>query len=798
MKSLSILLILTWSLEADNALGQSFKAEITPFIQSSCIHCHDTDTDTGLNLESIDYDLSDSDIFRQWERLFDRVNNGEMPPETEDRPDPMQLRKALGALGESLRATSLAKQERAGRVPARRLTKLEVGHTLRDLLSIGGQVEVHLPDENESGSFDTVGSAQRISAVHMESYLKASDEALGKAIQLSRNPFRTGVSNFSWLEEWHDKPLNLGGSVTRKLDEGIALFADVDYLTRSQFDVATPGVYRLMAEVAAYQSREPVTLKVILKEPSGAARLLKAADLEPDKTETIEVSTYLNPGDTTYLTFDTGRTVEKQYAALFAAGGSKKYRGKGITITSQKVEGPLSASWPPVSTRRLLCGTELVPVNASEDGPFKVVLSKDPIDLVTEICSSFAPQAFRRPLSQGELESFVDLAKPAIEEGRNFVDALRITLRSMLNSPQFLMFDGAPGKLDDYALANRLSYFLWKSMPDDELFAIAADGKLTDSEILKLQVDRMLNDEKLSRFVRDFLGQWLRLYKINATTPDEKLYPEYDELLGDALRKEPELFFKEIIKGNLSVTNLVDSNFTYLNRRLATHYGIPNVAGQQFRKVYLPDDSPRGGFLTQAAILKTTANGTVTSPVMRGNFVLTNLLGTPPAPPPPSVGSIEPDTRGKTTIREILAAHRNIETCNTCHRKIDPPGFALESFDPIGGFRSNYRANATPGPFSFFLGNRTYKRGPVVDPSGVTADGKEFLGITEFKQLLLNEKEQVARNFISRLVVYATGGEIQFADRDEIESLLDRTREDDFPVRDIIHNVVQSRLFRHK
>ena len=191
----------------------------------------------------------------------------------------------------------------------------------------------------------------------------------------------------------------------------------------------------------------------------------------------------------------------------------------------------------------------------------------------------------------------------------------------------------------------------------------------------------------------------------------------------------------------------------------------------------------------KAAILKTTANGTVTSPVMRGNFVLTNFLGTPPAPPPPSVGSIDPDTQGKTTVREILAAHRSNETCNRCHREIDPPGFALECFDPIGGFRTHYRATWK---------KKSYKTGLIVDASGVTADGQTFSGVTEFRQLLLKKKDQVAKNFISQLVVYATGGEIQFADRDEIEKIFTQTRANDFPVRDIIHAIVQSRLFREK
>jgi len=250
-----------------------------------------------------------------------------------------------------------------------------------------------------------------------------------------------------------------------------------------------------------------------------------------------------------------------------------------------------------------------------------------------------------------------------------------------------------------------------------------------------------------------------------------------------------------LINRNLRVSNLINSDFTFVNRRLAEHYGIPGVSGQHFRKVSLSKDSPRGGVLTQAAILKTTANGTVTSPVIRGNFVLASLLGTPPSPPPPDIGSIEPDTRGKTTVREILAAHRNIETCAKCHCEIDPPGFALESFDPIGGFRTRYRAS-TSSPALTFSNLPTYRQGPPVDAGGVTSGGKRFAGINEYKQHLLRRREQVARNFISQIVVYSTGGEIRFADREEIERILQRTSSDDYPVRDIIHLVVQSRLFR--
>jgi hypothetical protein len=774
--------LIAFGLSLGAASAQSFKADVALLVEASCIQCHDADTDTALNFEALDIDLADPESFLKWEKVFDRVRLGEMPPAKKKRPDPKQVKMALASLKKDLRSASLTRQQRVGRVPARRLTKLEFGYTLRDLLLIESDVTSGIPDEVQSGSFDTVGASQRISAVHMESYLKAADEALRLAIQLRRNPYRSQVNNYAFLNQFHDKPLNLGGNVTRKLKfgRGFVLFRDIDYLTQFQLGVTTPGIHRLTASVAAYQSKSPVTLKLIVKDPTGGARLVKMADLVPGNPETIVVDTLLKPGDTPYLTFDMEGV--EPFVAIQSAGGARNYKGRGMAIMSQKAEGPLFDSWPPPSTRQILKGLELA---KSKGGAFKVKSSKSGLEHVSDIVGNFAPRAFRRPPVAGELNAFIDLAKPAITEGRDLPDAVLLPLRSILSSPQFLLFDEKPGRLDDHALANRLSYFLWKSMPDAELFALAKKGKLSQKEVLTAQIERMLNDVKAERFVRDFLGQWLRLYYVNATTPDENLYPEYDELLGRVITKETELFFTELVKKNLGVSNLVDSEFTFVNSRLARHYGLKPVAGQHMRRVELPADSPRGGMLTQASVLKSTANGTTTSPVTRGIFVLSNLLGMPPAPPPPDVGSIEPDTRGKTTIREILAAHRNIETCAKCHREIDPPGFALESFDPIGRFRTKYRITR-------------FRDGLPVDASGVTADGKKFSSIREFKKHLLAKNEQIARHFISRLVVYSTGGEIQFADREELDAIVDRTRDAGFPVRTIIHEVIKSKMFRNK
>lgn len=775
-------LIVAFGFQSANA--ESIAADVEQLIESSCIGCHDGSSDNGLDFETLPQDLSDTKVALKWEQVFDRVQSGEMPPDSEVRPDAKLLKGALVSLKEKLTAASLNTQK-YGRISARRLTKLELGYTLQDLLKINDDITSAIPDEVESGGFDVIGANQRISGVHIEAYLKTAEEALDRAIQTGPNPYRdfgdNADDNFSYLEPWHEKPLNEGGNITRPLknSKGYVLFRDVDYLTAFALGISRSGTYRLSSKVAAYQSTQPVTAKFIVKGPTGGARLVKAVDLITDQPQTVVFETFMERGETPYLTFDD--RIQGEMNIFFI--GAKNFKGPGLAVTSQRIEGPLYSTWPPPSTSRILGGVDWQ--NAT-------------IDDIREVARRFAPDVFRRPVSDAEVEAFVKLAEPVLKEGRDGIAALKVMLRSMLSAPQFLLFGGSPGPLDNHALANRLSYFLWRTMPDHQLMQVADEGKLVDSDVLRSQTQRMLEHENAKRMVDDFVGQWLLLNKINVTVPDDGLYPEFDETLGDALPRETRLFFAHLIKENLSVANLIDSNFTFVNRRLAEHYGIDGVVGQEFRRVSLPEDSLRGGILTQAAVLKTTANGTTTSPVTRGNFVLTNFLGTPPSPPPPSVGSIEPDTRGQTTIREILAAHRDTESCNQCHRAIDPPGFALESFDPVGGYRTFYRATGGERTFGDYTVKLPYKRGPDVDPSGNTAAGKSFADIGEFKRHLLDDQDIVAKNFVSQLVMFSTGGEIKFADRDVIEQIMAESKPKDYPVGDLIHAVVQSRLFREK
>jgi hypothetical protein len=336
-------------------------------------------------------------------------------------------------------------------------------------------------------------------------------------------------------------------------------------------------------------------------------------------------------------------------------------------------------------------------------------------------------------------------------------------------------------------------------LPDDELLAVAARGELTKPAVLRAQTERLLSDPKAKRFTQHFAGQWLELRNINATSPDPQLYSEFDPVLFWSMPRETELFFEELLKQDRSVTEFTHSDWTFLNERLAQHYGITNVTGYEMRKVALPADSHRGGILTHASILKVTADGTKTSPVLRGKWVLERILGTPPAPPPPDIPAVEPDIRGATTIRQLLSKHRDTAACNSCHKHIDPPGFALESFDPIGGWRDDYRVPRSNKrqPLANYPG-RTIAVGLPVELGGEMADGRKFASIDEYKQLLLTNKDQLARNVVHKLIVYGTGADLQFADRAVVEQILNENREQNFGFRSLLHAVVQSRIFLNK
>ena len=505
-------------------------------------------------------------------------------------------------------------------------------------------------------------------------------------------------------------------------------------------------------------------------------------------------------------------------------GRAMAFTGPGIAVDWLDIEGPLHDAWPPVAHQVLfgdLSLAEFKPSDHSDQRPprrIKVrqlgagqnrpdpdeglwtIQSKQPLADADRLLAAFLPKAFRRPVSDEVRKSYLVQVERRLTAGDCFESAMRWAYRAALCSPDFLYLAEPVGSLDDYALASRLSYFLWGSLPDDQLTKLAANGDLRKPAILNREIERLLEDPKSDRFVTDFVGQWLKLYKIAATDPDKKLYPEFSTYLQNSMVAETEAFFRELIDKDLDASHLIDSDFAMLNEKLAVHYGIGGVSGSKVRRVKLPADSPRGGFLTQGAILKITANGTTTSPVPRGAFVLDRLLGTPPDPPPPNIPAVEPDVQGATTIRELLDKHRADTACAGCHAKLDPPGFALESFDVIGGYRDRYRSlgagdPAKRGSIDPFIGIG-FKLGPTVDSSGRFADGREFNGVVEIQRMLCQDSTPLLRNLARQLSIYSTGRDLSFGDRDQIAAIVTATKNKGGGLRSLIHELVQSPLFK--
>jgi hypothetical protein len=475
-----------------------------------------------------------------------------------------------------------------------------------------------------------------------------------------------------------------------------------------------------------------------------------------------------------------------------------------------EVDGPLFEQWPPQS-QQFLFG-DLPVTNRSAQvvkrkrftPPSGVeVLSNNPEQDAESLLRRFLQQVSRRSVSEPDVQRFLGVIRQALGAGHGFTDSMIAGYTAVLSSPGFLYFNEQPGVLTDMALAERLSYFLWNSSPDAELRAVANRGELHRPRVLRRQTERLLNDPKSQRFIKAFLNYWLDLRLIEGTAPDTELYPDYqlDDLLVESMIDETRSFFAKLVQADLAITNLVASDFAMLNERLASHYGIGGVEGVDLRAVPLPKESLRGGFLTQASVLKVTANGTTTSPVKRGAWVMTRLLGKPPAPPPPGVPALEPDTRGATTIREQLGKHRSQESCAACHRNIDPAGFALESFDVMGGWRERYRVIGSGDPVKGIGHNGlffTFSQGPPVETEAEWMDGRTFRDVRELRSLLVTNEEQLARNLVQQLVIYATGAPIQFADRPQIAKILAHCRKQGYGVRTLIHEIVQSDMFLNK
>ena len=754
------------------------------FLDQHCVKCHAGEKAKGdFRVAELTLDFGVKKNRSLWEKVHQQITSGEMPPKTRPRPD----EKASRILTDWIAKQSADVVGKEGRVVLRRLNRVEYENTVRDLFSVNVSVKEMLPEDANAQGFDNVGAALNISPVLMERYLEAADAVINSALL----PVHKLESKTERFDLYDSLPTWFVAGVYKR-DDGVVLFrSGGDSATDlRKFKAPSPGRYRFRISASAHNSATPLPMAVILGNfvvAGNTTRHLGYFDAQPGVPKLIEFEERLvAKNDTIKIT-----PIALPFVYL-KKETMAEYPGPGLKIHWVEVEGPLPETWPTESYRRVFADVDPKAGKLAD---------------AEKLLRTLLPKAFRRPVTEDEVKPFVALVSKALDMGQPFEAALRTGYKAVLSSPKFLYLREPAGPLDDYALASRLSYFLWSTTPDEALLNLANKGELHKPEVLHAQVERLLKDSKSKAFTENFTGQWLGLRDISATTPDKSLYPEYEEFLQWSSVRETHLFFNELLKENLGVRNFIDSDFAMLNGRLAKHYNIPDVYGVDFRKVALKPEYHRGGVITHASVLKVTANGTTTSPVVRGVWMLDRIMGKPVPPPPANVPAIEPDIRGAVTIREQLAKHRQTENCASCHTRIDPPGFALENYDVIGGWREKYRivvsdrkfaVNNRFGPLGKYLAAYQYGLGLPVDSGDTLPDGRTFKTVEEFKKLILADPEQIARSITEKLMVYSTGHTVGFNDQKAINAILVDAKKSDYGLRTLVHSIVASELFLTK
>jgi len=759
-----------------------FEERVVPFLNQYCIDCHgEKDPQGGFEAYRME-PVSDSLMAEHWQNVSDVLGLGEMPPAKHPaQPEMAEVDGVMEWIHEELTRAQLVLANSEREVVLRRLTPLEYDHTIRDLLKINLDQLLPselLPQEIETEGFTSNGAARVLSPAHLEGYIDAAGQIL-------RHTVVKGAQPELFDKSWEANRQVFGGNLPEAKPDAEVWMEHVFHKPRlrpEQFKAHADGLYRVTVTARAIPPamhepgprRWPSEIAVVRHRPDMPKNPESRVFVVEEDSETFSSDFYLKKGDEFRIEYFNGWALGPEHL--------KKWRRNGwfahLILESMSIEGPIHETWPPPRHQTIFGAAE----------------PEDSEEQALELIRQFAYRAFRRPTPDEFLEPFFNLYRTSRDSGADFHEGVQAALQGVLASPHFLYLLEPPGELDHYSIASRLSYFLWSTMPDDELFALATQGQLRNPDVLKGQVNRMLDDPRADDFITRFADEWLDTDRVAVMPPDERLYPEYDVALRDAMQAETRLFLKEMILNNLPVSNLVDSDFTILNERLADHYGLPGVEGEKMRRVALPNDDRRGGLLTQASILNVTSNGTTSSPVVRGVFVLDRILGNHPPPAPPDVPAIEPDIRGATTIREQLAKHREIPSCASCHAKIDPIGFALESYDVLGGWRENYRA---VNPDKKTRKKEPYLQGPVVETADSFPGIGDFADIIELKERLKasGPMQKVERNFTERLLAFGMGRSLQFADQPQVDAILSQYRSAGGGTRTLLETIVTSDLF---
>jgi hypothetical protein len=749
---------------------------VAAFLEGHCVECHDADVKKGgLDLTSLNFDKLDPASLKAWQQIFERVRDGEMPPKKKAQPEKNEKDLFLAALKEPLLKTDQADIAANGRVRSRRLTRVEYEHTLHNLLGIDIPLKTLLPEDRASHGFETVADGQQLSHHQLARYLDVADLALDDAFDRATKGDATYAKHHTPEMLLKNRGGNYRGPELRN-GESITWPIGLQFFGRTPTWAPASGWYRITlrgvrginptADGAVWgtlrsghcESNAPLLYMIGLVEATATPRDM-TFEAWIEKDHRLE----LRPNDGTHKRAPTG-----------AKGGNVSFVGRNL-----EKEGYAGIAHRGIDIERIY------PI-ANADGVRKKLFGGDGLEAlkaenIDKLVHRFATRAFRRPVTEAQSAPYREIAAKSLQEGDSVLEALRAAYRAILCSPRFLTFIEAPGPLDDHAIASRLSFALWCSMPDQELLELANQNKLHEPQLLAQQVERLLSHSKAKRFIASFTDQWLKLNQIDFTTPDTRLFRDFDPVVQESMLQETRAYFTELLRRDLSITSLIDSDFAFLNGRLARHYkaDLALQSGEGLQKVSLKAEAKRGGLVTQGAILKVTADGTSTSPVVRGVFINERILGNHIPPPPPGIPAIEPDIRGATSIRDQLDKHRNNESCASCHQTIDPPGFALENYDPVGIWRPGYGKDG---------------KGAKIDPSGHTPEGATFTDLATWQQIYTQQPQHLARGFATHFLTYATGAPPRFSDEAALDDIAEKTTN----IRSIIREVVLSDIFRTK
>jgi len=769
--------------------AQDFNSLITPFIEEHCVKCHGEKKQKGdIRLDTLSRDFSQGENAILWQNVSDMLITGDMPPEEEPRPPKGDVSQIIKSIDTELRAAAASMNE-GGRIAIRRLSHSALDNTVKDLIGIDLLLSKNLPADPDLEGFNSL--AVTLDA-NPEMVLKLQNNAhtiaklaiaSGEDIRKERHFSVGAIGHGNNVEErgefvitsssrdrkhvmWPDGFVAPQNGLYRIRVDGFAR----DYRTDLEeqgvdYTYNSDSYEKSMKKRDRKPNDEPRLVSIVAIQAS-EARHMDAASVPGrrvgyfylgNQLDSQHVDVRLNKGENIMVHYAAAAILNQSPVALVK--GEERLVADLLHVKSITVSGPEVDTWPPPARQQLL-GAKV----------------KAPEGIENRI-SDFLFRAFRRPVPENTLQNFNLLYQTGLNQGLTEEQSMSNVIEGVLTSPRFLFnYDKGDGQ-DAWALASRLSYFLWNSMPDARLMQLAKSGQLQKPRVLRLQTLRMLKDPKAVRFIQDFTAQWLGLKDIELMRPDPKLYEDYDPLLEALMRQESEVFFQHVLAKNLPISTFLDSEFVMVNRRLAKHYNLKGVNGNDFRKVNLPKDNPRGGLLGQSSILKLTSNGTRTSPVVRGVWILENILGDPPSPAPADVEPIEPDVRGTKTIFDMLSRHREVETCADCHKSIDPWGFGLEHFDAIGVYRSEYR-NGQP----------VYAKGSV--------PGGSFDGIVDMKKVLLDRNDQFARALTEKLFTYALGHPLSFSEKIIADDIAAANLDKRGGFKDLVVAICSSPLFR--